>query len=506
MNDPNAPVIVAVAQQTWREPSPERTPVEALHEVASMALAELDLPRLRDTIDTLATVRFVMDSDPNLVPLLPRNPGRLVANRLGIREDAACYQTTIGGNTPQYLVNHFAGQLAAGSCRAVLISGVELLNSFFSALRGGGDISAWKDEEAGLPISLGEERPGVSASEQAHGMYEPINTYPLFETALRHHLGTPAAEHDRLMAELCSRMSAVAAEHPCAWQRQALTAEEIAAVTPRNRYVGYPYTRAMNALLSVDMAAALIMTTAGTARDLGIDPATWIYLRGGVDVNEVWHVSTRERLYAAPAIGLACGSALAQAGLSVGEMDAFDIYSCFPCAVEIACREIGIPALDPRGVTVTGGLPFFGGPGNNYSLHAIATMVESLRGRGRGHGLVTANGYYLTKHSVGVYSTEPGPGAWQPADSRPLQRQIDAAPRRQLAEDPAGPAVIDAYTVAFDRSGPQRGIVIAHNPAGERIVANTEEAPGVFERLVREDAVGAEGHVERRGDLNIFRL
>lgn len=506
MNDPNAPVIIAVAQQTWREPTPERTPVDALHEVASMALDELDAPGLREAIDTLATVRFIMDTDPNLVPLLPRNPGRLVATRLGIGDDAACYETTLGGNTPQSLVNHFAGRLAAGSCRAVLISGVELLNSFFSALKNGGDISAWKDAEAGLPISLGEERPGVSATEKAHGLYEPINTYPLFETALRHHLGTDAAGHDRHMAELCSRMSAVAAQHPCAWQRRLMTAEEIAAVTPGNRYIGYPYTRAMNALLSVDMAAALVMTTAGTARELGIDPGRWVYLRGGVDLNEVWYVSERESLYEAPAIGLACRAALAQAGLSVGDMDAFDIYSCFPSAVEIACREIGISALDPRGVTVTGGLPFFGGPGNNYSLHAIATMVESLRGRGRAHGLVTANGYYLTKHSVGVYSTEPGTGVWQPADSQPLQRQVDAAPRRRLAGDPAGPAVIDAYTVAFDRSGPRQGIIIASNPAGERIVANTGEDADLFQRLLGEDAIGAEGGVERRGELNIFRL
>lgn len=61
---------------------------------------------------------------------------------------------------------------------------------------------------------------------------------------------------------------------------------------------------------------------------------------------------------------------------------------------------------------MTGGLPFFGGPGNNRSMRAIATMVSLLRARPGGYGLVTANGGLLSRHATGIYSTTPFSGKW----------------------------------------------------------------------------------------------
>ncbi|MGI9293523.1 MAG: hypothetical protein ACR2PS_06025, partial [Pseudomonadales bacterium] len=412
----NAPVIVGVGQKTWRETDTARTPVDALHEVANVALVDSNNNKLLDAIDALAMVRFIADTNPDMAALFPRNPGKLLAQRLGI-EAANIYQATIGGNTPQQLVNHFANKLAAGEHQAVLISGVELLATLFSALGSGGGVSGWPGEKANSPITIGEEKDGLNAAEKLHGLYEPINTYPLFENSLRHHLGVSAEEHHALIAKLCSDMSSVAANNPHAWFQQARSAEEIGTVTDKNRYIGYPYTKAMNARLAVDMGAALVMTTAGKARELGVAESQFVYLRAGVDVNDIWYLSERPALHESPAIRLASSTLLQHAGVSVDEINRFDIYSCFPSAVQVACNEIGISPLDPRGVTVTGGLPYFGGPGNNYSLHAIAEMVATLRGDGNSHGLVTANGLYLTKHAMGLYSTEPGERPWQTLDS-----------------------------------------------------------------------------------------
>lgn len=500
--DPRAPVIVAVAQQTWRQPDAARTPLDALYAVASQALQSSRCSKLAQAIDAVATVRFIADTNPDLVPLMPRNPGKSLAQRLGIN-DPACFQTDVGGNTPQFLVNHFAHQLADGNCTAVLISGAELLNTFLDALRNGHDISAWAGEKTTPPIMIGEEKDGLNDIEKAHGLFEPVNTYPLFESALRHHLGGDPADQDAITAELCSRMSAVAATNPHAWRQERQDAISIGTVTDKNRYIGFPYTRDMNAQLSVDMAAAVIMTTAGKAAELGIEPQQMIYLRAGVDLNDIWHPSERNTLYEAPAIGLAARAALQHAKLDIDDMDAFDIYSCFPSAVRIACNEIGISPLDARGITVTGGLPFFGGPGNNYSLHAVAEMVETLRRKGKAHGLVTANGLYLTKHSLGLYSTEPGEGAWSAVDSPPLQQQIDAGPRRSLAGEPAGTAIIESLTVAFDRKGPSKGILTALNSDGERIVANAITG---LERMVEQDLVGSEGNIRQEDGRNIFEL
>jgi acetyl-CoA C-acetyltransferase len=162
--------------------------------------------------------------------------------------------------------------------------------------------------------------------------------------------------------------------------------------------------------------------------------------------------------------------------------------------------------LDNRGITVTGGLPFFGGPGNNYSLHAIAQMITSLRDTGGGHGLVTANGMYLTKHSLGIYSTEPPSEAWQDIDSHALQQHIDEAPRLSVASDPSGTATIETYTVSFGREGPKRGIVIGRNQAGERVVANTGTDVDTLNQLMAQDPIGHSGSVRVEDGITLFEL
>lgn len=501
----NAPVLVAAGQFTWPDPDVLRTPVDALEAAARAALDDAACPALASSIDALGMIRFIADANPATAGLFPRNPGAEIATRLGLAEPAI-FQAAIGGNTPQYLVNHFADKLAQGEHRAVLIAGAEALATMFHALGNGEDISGWSDASVAEPPMIGVEREGLNAVEQAHGLFEPINTYPLFENALAHHLGEDPETHRRYIAELCAGMSRVAADNPYAWRRDAMSAEQIGTVEQRNRYVGFPYTRVMNALLAVDMAAAVVMTTAGHARELGIDPSRCVYLLGGVDVNEVWHVSNRPELHRAPAIGKAWDTLSGQTGIDIDDVGHFDIYSCFPSAVQIACREIGISPLDERGVTVTGGLPFFGGPGNNYSLHAIAEMVSTLRGAPASHGLVTANGLYLTKHSLGLYSSQAPQTPWQASDNQALQAQIDGSAQVTLAADPAGPATIESFTVAFGREGPRQGIVIARNDAGERVIANTDNDVAVLEALVASDPIGQRGEISTAEGKNTLHL
>jgi acetyl-CoA C-acetyltransferase len=500
----NTPILIGTGQHTWRDADASRTPVDALHAAASLAFADTGSARLAGAIDAIAMVRFIADTTPGVGALFPRNPGGALAQRLGITTPAL-YQGTIGGNTPQYLVNHFAGKLARGEHGVVLLAGAETLATLFSVLRSGEDISAWAD--AGTePPTLGVEREGHTAIELAHGLYEPINTYPLFENSLRHHLGISQEQHIARMAELISRMSRVAADNPHAWRPQFQTAEQVSTVATNNRYIGYPYTRAMNPILEVDMAAAVVMTTVGRARELGIDETKWVYLRAGADVNDIWYVSERPVLHASPAINLAWKSVSAQTGIALDEIAHFDIYSCFPSAVHIACNEIGLDPLDARGVTVTGGLPCFGGPGNNYSLHGIVQMVDTLRSGAGGHGLVTANGMYLTKHSMGIYSTEAPTEAWRDAKSASLQQQIDAAPRLSVAADPTGKATVETYTVSFGRSGPKRGIVIARNANGERVIANTAADEATLQQLMSQDPIGHSGSVTVQDGINILEL
>ncbi|MEQ9463861.1 MAG: acetyl-CoA acetyltransferase [Haliea sp.] len=503
MND-SQPILVAHAQHTWRDRDASRSPLDALEIVSRSALANAACRGLLQSIDTVVTVPSLATQVPDLAGLTPVNTGSALCQRLGLQ--AETFSTDVGGNTPQLMVNYFADRLAAGTSKAVLVAGGELFATLFAALSSGQDISHWQLGGDQPAVQLGSPREPANAIEQAHGMFEPINTYPLFESALRHARGWDRETHLQRLGQLVSGMSAVAAQNPCAWRQEFLTPEQVLDTSAGNRMITWPYTKVMNAILAVDMAAAVIMTTVGEARRLGIDSEQWVYLRGGAEANDIWNVSERPVLHESPAIAACAGAALHMSGLSLDALDRFDLYSCFPSAVQVACEAIGLALDDPRGVTVTGGLTLFGGPGNNYSLHGIAEMVAQLQaGNGR-HGMVTANGNYLTKHAVGVYSRDPGDSPW-PLARPDLQTTLDAAPRLRVDAAANGVGTIDACAVAFDREGPGRGIVLGRMGDGSRFVANTPRGDAAaLERLLADDPVGEQGRVTPGDRVNSFEF
>jgi acetyl-CoA C-acetyltransferase len=168
---------------------------------------------------------------------------------------------------------------------------------------------------------------------------------------------------------------------------------------------------------------------------------------------------------------------------------------------------LGIP--DDRPLTVTGGLAYAGGPGNNYTTHAIVNMVERLREQPGSKGLVTALGWYITTHAVGVYGTAPSENGWRRPDAEADQREIDAAPHPQLAERPDGPATIETYTVVHDREGePDYAIVIGRLEDGSRFIANTAQDRSLLETMVDTEMIGVAGNVrhDNASEKNIFAL
>ena len=167
---------------------------------------------------------------------------------------------------------------------------------------------------------------------------------------------------------------------------------------------------------------------------------------------------------------------------------------------------MGLALDDPRGLTVTGGLPYFGGPGNNYAMHSVATMMIKLRAQPGAFGLVTANGWYLTKQSTGVYSTTPPNTAFARQDPALVQRQIDALEHPPVVERPSGPAVVETYTVVHSRKGYRMGIVIGRDADGGRFVANTPSDETTLRAMEAAEQVGHRGMVRLAddGEHNLF--
>jgi acetyl-CoA C-acetyltransferase len=234
------------------------------------------------------------------------------------------------------------------------------------------------------------------------------------------------------------------------------------------------------------------------ARRLGVPAGRWVFLHGHADVRER-DLMERADLSLSPAAVLAVSRALDLAGIMAPALTYIDLYSCFPAPVFNICDGLSIAADDNRGLTVTGGLPFFGGAGNNYSMHAIAEIAARVRADPGSFGLVGANGGIMSKYSVGVYSATPAP--WQPDNSKELQEEVDAWPAPKEARDADGWAAIETYTVRHSRDGKRTGIVIGRLYAdGRRFVARGDERdPGLIELLSTGEPAGKKVYVRSFG-------
>ena len=509
MIDPRTPVLVGAAQHTQRASDrPVLSPMGMVSRAAKSVLEECEIAGLSDQVELIAMLRFTVDSTDFLTLPYGRypNPPASLARALGARP-AEQYYVETGGNTPQKTVNYLGGRIASGEIDIGLIAGGEALSSLKRLMISGKPPNAdngWTDEQPGDPVMLGDDRPGVDELEAAHGLFPPINTYPLIESTIRAERGTSLSNHMEDMGRLFASFSQIAARNPRAWFPQERTAQEIATPTAKNRLVGAPYTKFMNANIEVDMSAALVMMSVGKAEELGVPREKWVFLHGAAEVNEIWNVSRRPALDRSPAIKAMTEAVLDMAGKRIADIDFLDLYSCFPSAVEIACREMGIAQNDPRGLTITGGLPFFGGPGNCYSLHAIAEMMARVRARPGTYGLVTANGWYLTKHAAGIYSTVPIEGSWQMPNQAALQRQADGTGPLEREDQPEGRGVIEAYTITHNQKGPETGIVIGRLGNGKRFLANLPGKPALLRTLLEGEQVGRPGQVSTRAKRAIF--
>jgi acetyl-CoA C-acetyltransferase len=401
VSDERNPVLVGVAQQTLRDVDPGEapSPAEWLETTVRAALADAGAPdRALGEIDTLAM--------PPPIGWRTANPVRALGARLGARPHRELL-LAVGGEMPLTFVDHLAGEIRAGRARSGLIVGSHNLRTLRQARKRGISLD-WSDESEGSPEVFGENRPGASDDEVRHGLDRPSTLYPLLENALRARRGLDLATHADRVGRLMSSFTRVAAANPHAWFPTVRSAEEIVTPSDANRMVAFPYTKYLNAVMETDQVVAVWLLSAGAARAYGIPESRWIHYRGGATCHErAWFVSERPDPADCPALREAVGAALSRAGTPLERVDAFDFYSCFPVAVEMACDMLGLAEDDPRGLTVTGGLPYAGGPGNDYTLHSLATLVQRLRER-PGVGLVTGNGWYLTKHSACVVASEPG--------------------------------------------------------------------------------------------------
>lgn len=485
------PVIIGVGEASERIDAPDYaalSPVELAARAAKAACEDTGAD-VAPAIDVIAAIRQFEVSGPQAVAPFGKSDNfpRSVAKRIGA-DPARAILEPVGGQGPQHLINEFAQAIGKGEMGMALICGSEAISTVRDLMTKG-ETRDWSEAVGGQLEDRGYAVDGLVSPElAAHGARTPIQLYAMYENARRAKRGKDRAAYALEMGELFAPFTKVASANPHAMSREVFDAEALATVTPRNRLVADPFPRRMVARDQANQGAAVIITSAGKARELGVPEDRWVYLHGGADVAERSPID-RNDLSAYPAAGLASRRALEVAGIGVADVALFDLYSCFPVAVFDVRDELGIAADDPRPLTMTGGLPFFGGAGNNYSMHAIASMVRGLRAQPGAYGFVGANGGFLSKYSVGVYSTKPSD--WKGFSSKDLQAEIDAWPAPRPAPEGADAGTVETYTIDYGRGDPV-GVLVCRTAAGERFPAMTDPADQtVVQRMIAEEPLGA---------------
>jgi acetyl-CoA C-acetyltransferase len=499
--DPRTPVLVGVGESSERIDAPDYQAMAAVELAAAAASAALvdtgtDPAAVAAAVDTVAGVRQFEISSPGASAPLGKsdNYPRSVAGRVGAAPRRAVLEVG-GGQSSQHLVNEFAATIARGDADVVLLFGSEAISTT-RHLANTPDKPDFTEHVDGDLEDRGFGLKGLMTRTAAeHGLTGAPEMYALFENARRARLGLTRQQYDEHMGELFAPFTKVAAKNPHAAAPTERSAAELVTPTEANRPIADPYPRYLVARDQVNQGAAVVLMSVAAAREHGVPEDRWVFLHGHADLRER-DMLERADLSRGPASVLAAQHALQVAGIGVEEVASFDFYSCFPIAVSnTAIDGLGLSADDPRGLTVTGGLPFFGGAGNNYSMHAIAETVQRARQAPGTFGFVGANGGLLSKYSTGLYSTIPT--AWRPDDSATLQAQVDSWDAPEQAPQANGWATVETYTVKHDRQGNRTGIVIGRLEADDRrFLAMTERGDdAVLELLSIDEPIGARVHV-----------
>jgi len=486
----NIPCIIGVAQKTWRAhdgdaPEPLEQWVQMARAAAHDAGNEALLPAI-DEVDVIFSLSWNYDDAP-----------AQLAEKLGVKKYHGRL-SGLSGTSPQKFVNEAAETIIAGKSEIALIVGGEALATKKKAKKEERKLSWAKPlSKAVMPFD-----DPFHPSEIAHQVFQAYLTFAMLDSARRKQHGLSLQQNREQEARMMSKLSAIAAQNPDAWFPKAHSTAELLDTSGSNRFVAYPFTKLQMAFMDVDMAAAIIVASDKKADELGVPKEKRIYLHGWSYAREPVYIAERPELWHSPAMEIASQQALDMAGIHCGDLAHLDIYSCFPSSLNFTCDAVGLRDDDERALSVTGGLPYFGGPGNNYTAHSIATMVHTLRNHRGNFGLVSGVGMHLTNHVFAVYSSSPPAKTPTPPDYAKAKQFVEAFGKKEIVNEASGSATLLAYSI-IHASDKNTAYAVCELPDGKRCYAICDDAATVAQ-MEWEEWVGKVVTLHRDGKVNRF--
>lgn len=476
------PVLVGVGTASHRpdgDPAEGPEPIELMHDAAAAAVADtgLDVAAARSLLDRLGSVAVPVGNWSYA------DPARLVAQRLGARS-ASTIRVEIG--VPQQTPVRVAAEgILEGRLDAALVVGGEAKATQQRLVRAG--VTPVETEQRGAEPDEVWSPQGefMAPAEVEAGWWNPVDQYACIEHALGHAEGRDAEQLRDDIAALWHRMNAVATSNPDAAFATPRSAEWLRTPGPDNRPLATPYLKWHSTQWAVDQAGALLLCSARRAAELGIDPARWVHPHVLVESSTACSLSRRTDLHRWPAMEVLGRAATEHVGRALSSVEHVELYSCFPSAVRVQQRELGLP-LDGT-PTLTGGMAFAGGPFNNFTYQATAAMVRRLRAEPGTLGMVSTVSGLLTKPGLALWSTDPH-------ERGPRLEDLGAAaaaatPSVASTAEHHGDGLVATFTVTHEGSTPRRALVLADLPGGGRWVGASEH-PDLVERAAREDIIG----------------
>jgi acetyl-CoA C-acetyltransferase len=453
--NPRTPVLVAAATVTF-DSAPSETP-DAL-EMAVQAVHQLGHP------DLLRKVGLI---------LVPKgtwtyaDPGRAIGAAVGA--DARTVLAEVGV-LQQTILSRASDAIANGDADAVLVVGFEAKRREMLAARAG--IELHDSDAPGPPDELLVPHGDIlTRAEIDRDLAVPAHQYAIVDNALRHADGLDRRRHLDRLGRLWSDFARVAGDTIGSFDRSGPGPADITTAAPDNRMIASPYTKRLCSQWNVDQGVALLFASAESADAEGVPRDRWTFPVMAAESNHMAVMPARAELHRSPGTSL-LGDVLREGiGLEPSDVDHLDVYSCFPAAVQVQARELGI-GLD-RSLTVTGGMTFAGGPLNSYVLHATAAMAGRLHEGDATTGLVTSVSGMLTKTGLGLWSSEPPTEPWHTIDvSEEAEEETQLRP---FDPDAVGPGQIVAATVVHDRGVASRVAAVVEID-GVRTVAVDRDA------------------------------
>ncbi|WP_083418079.1 acetyl-CoA acetyltransferase [Pseudofrankia sp. BMG5.36] len=476
---PATPVLVGAAAAA-RLPDA----VELMAAATEAAAADAGAPGLLAAVDRVYVARGTWDCP---------DPGRQVADRFGAREARTVVAEL--GILQQSLITRACLDVTAGRAGVVLVLGAEAAHrgrvrltpgrptsrAHAASGRAGGEagppgratVTRGPGEAGGAEGDAGAGgRPGsgpdeiiapdadiLAPLEIRRGLHLPVRQYAVLESALRAASGLGLAAHAAEVAALWAGFSRVAAGNEDAWARDPVTPAGLAP-SERNPMMAWPYTRSHCSRAGVDQGAALLICSAAAARRFGVPPDRWVFPVTAAESNVMTPLAARPDLARSPGFRAVGERLAAVAGVAPADADYLDLYSCFPAAVRVQVRELGLTGRSD--LTVTGGMTFAGGPLNNYVLQSTAAMARVLRAAEPGaHGLVTCVSGMVTKQAGLLWSASPPSTGFRAEDvSVDVRAAETTLPLVDEPPDGTGAGVVAGFTVACEQGAPVQALAV----------------------------------------------